>query len=317
MCTSVRFTDGEGDMYFGRNLDWSCGYGQTILATPKGYKLDFEFNVEDGQRPIFGVGIISDNKPLYFDCANESGLAVAGLNFPGYAKYEDDAVEGKTNVAAYEFPYFIVRNFDTVDEVEKALESVAIINKPVNDQFPVSMLHWIIGDKTRSIVVEYMADGMHIYHDGVDALTNQPTFAYHEENLRNYMVNVPEYPAAVKWGQDELTPWGSGVSMHGIPGDFSSPSRFIRAAYINTHYPQQKDEQHSVIRLFRTLQAAAMVLGGAKMGNDQFEYTVYSDCFSAKTMTYYYNSYDDPAIRSFKMSDFDMDGDQLQQKQAD
>ena len=32
MCTGVRFSDDEGNMYFGRNLDWSFSYGETILV---------------------------------------------------------------------------------------------------------------------------------------------------------------------------------------------------------------------------------------------------------------------------------------------
>ena len=38
MCTGVRFSDNEGNMYFGRNLDWSFSYGETILVTPRGYR---------------------------------------------------------------------------------------------------------------------------------------------------------------------------------------------------------------------------------------------------------------------------------------
>ena len=41
MCTGVRFSDNEGNMYFGRNLDWSFSYGETILVTPRGYQYDY------------------------------------------------------------------------------------------------------------------------------------------------------------------------------------------------------------------------------------------------------------------------------------
>lgn len=27
MCTGIGFSDDDGNMYFGRNLDWSCSYG--------------------------------------------------------------------------------------------------------------------------------------------------------------------------------------------------------------------------------------------------------------------------------------------------
>lgn len=34
MCTGIRFTDKNGAMYFGRNLDWTQGYGEKVVVTP-------------------------------------------------------------------------------------------------------------------------------------------------------------------------------------------------------------------------------------------------------------------------------------------
>ena len=105
MCTGIRFDDDKNNLYFGRNLDWSTGYGEKIVVTPKNYQYKSAFLGEMSPRnAIIGMGIIEENIPLYFDCANEAGLAIAGLNFPGYASYEKSPVEGKINVSAYEFP---------------------------------------------------------------------------------------------------------------------------------------------------------------------------------------------------------------------
>lgn len=314
MCTGIRFTDMAGNMYFGRNLDWSCGYGQRVVITPTGWKPNSPFGaIEAIKCPIYGMGIVAENTPLYFDCANDAGLAVAGLNFPGYAQYEEDAVDGKTNVCAWEFPLWVVANFATVDEVEDALKNTAIVNKPINEMFPCSLLHWIIGDATRSIVVEYMADGMHVYHDGFDVLANQPTFAYHAENVRSYIACSPEVAANVSWGTTELSPYGSGSSMRGIPGDCYSPSRFVRVAYHNAHYPAKETEAENVSRLFHTLGAVSMVDGAAKMGDGAYEITVYTGGMSTRTNTYYYNTYDDPAIKSVALADYDGAGTELVQ----
>ena len=111
MCTGVRFSDEEGNMYFGRNLDWSFSYGESILATPRG--------------------------------ANEHGLAIAGLNFPGYAEFVHEPVEGTDNVATFEFPLWVARNFDSVDEVEEALKNVTLVSQIVPGQ-QESLLHWRI-----------------------------------------------------------------------------------------------------------------------------------------------------------------------------
>ena len=312
MCTGARFSDDQGNMYFGRNLDWSTPYGQKVVITPRGYKYTTAFLGESQVSPaLIGMGIIAENTPLYFDCANEDGLAIAGLNFPGYAKYEDAPVDGKTNVAAYEFPLWVALNFKTVDEAEKALKNVAIVAKPINEQYPVSQLHWIIGDAKRSIVVEYTANGMEIFENDVDILTNQPGYGWHKENLRNYMNLFPQMPKEVKWDKAKMTAFGSGSLMRGLPGDYYSPSRFVRVAYLNTHYPAKTTEEENVSRLFHTLIGVAMVDGAAAMADGAFEKTIYTGGYSTRTKTYYYSTYEDPAIKSVAMTDYDLDSQEL------
>ncbi len=312
MCTGVRFSDANGNMYFGRNLDWSTGYGQKVVVTPRGYKYKSAFLGEMANSPaLIGMGIVAENTPLYFDCANEYGLAVAGLNFPGYAKYETGAIDGKTNVAAYEFPLWVALNFKTVDEVEKALSDVVVVAKAINDQYPVSELHWIIGDAKRSIVVEYTAAGMEIFENDVDILTNQPGYAWHKENLRNYMNLFPQMPKEVKWREAKMTAFGSGSLMRGLPGGFYSTDRFIRVAYFNTHYPIQSDEATNVSRLFHTLTSVAMIDGGAAMADGNFEKTVYTGGYSSAAQTYYYSTYEDPAIKSVALKDYDLDSTEV------
>lgn len=311
MCTGVRFSDNAGNMYFGRNLDWSEGYGQKVVITPRGYKYKSAFLGEMGGSAVIGMAIVAENVPLYFDCANEHGLGVAGLNFPGYADYAPDAVDGKTNVSAYEFPLWVALNFKTVDEAEKALKEVAIVAKPINDQYPVSQLHWIIGDAKRSIVVEYTERGMEIFENKVDILTNQPGYGWHQENLRNYMNLFSQMPKEVRWGEAKMTAFGSGSLMRGLPGGFYSTDRFVRVAYLNTHYPVQSDEASNVSRLFHTLTGVAMIDGGASMADGKFEKTVYTGGYSTASQTYYYNTYEDPAIVAVAMNDHNLDSTEL------
>ena len=312
MCTGVRFNDNTGNMYFGRNLDWSTGYGEKVVITPRNYKYQSAFQGEmPGGVAIIGMGIVAENTPLYFDCANEHGLAVAGLNFPGYAEYENSEVEGKTNVAAYEFPLYIAMNYSSVDEVEKALRNVAIVAKPINDQYPVSELHWLIGDSKKSIVVEYTSNGMEVFENHVDVLTNQPGYGWHKENLRNYMNLFSQMPKEVKWDKAVMKAFGSGSLMRGLPGGFYSTDRFIRVAYLNTHYPTQSDEATNVSRLFHTLAGVAMIDGGASMADGSFEKTIYTGGYSGASQTYYYNTYEDPAIKSVCLKDQKLDSTEI------
>lgn len=311
MCTGIRFTAANGTMFFGRNLDWSFSYGEEVLITPRGFDLPGAFGHHlPMKHATIGMGITHEGFPLYFDCANEQGLAVAGLNFPGYACYEEQPVEGKTNIAAYEFPLWVASQFETVDQVEEALSDVAIVGVSVAG-YPISLLHWFIADAARSIVVEYTAEGLQVFHDDVDVLANQPGFAWHRENLRNYISLTSDVPEAAHWRGAELTPYGSGSGMRGLPGDYYSPSRFVRVAYLNANYPVQDTEQANVSRLFHTLSGVAMIDGAARMSDGKFEKTLYTGGFSAATNTYYYNTYDDFAIKAFAMQDYNLSGSQV------
>lgn len=311
MCTGIRFSDDAGHLYAGRNLDWECGYGEKTSIAPRNYVRPYAFEKHAVGLATIGTCIVVENMPLYFDCGNEAGLYVAGLNFPGYAEFEKDAVAGKTNLAAYEFPLWVASSFSTVDEAEAALADVAIVGKTVSDQYPVAQLHFMICDAKRSIVVEYMADGMHIHHDDVDVLTNQPAFDWQMEHLRSYLNVSPDFVSEVKWGSAALSPYGSGANAVGLPGSTYSPDRFVRAAYYNTHYPVQKGEEANVTRLFRTLGAVEQILGGALMEDGTSEYTIYAGGFSAATNTYYRALYEDPTIRPFKMDAIDLDGSEI------
>lgn len=312
MCTGIRFSDGEGSFYLARNLDWTSGYGEQVVLTPTGYSPRSPFGaVADIKHAVIGMGIVEDETPLYFDCGNDSGVAVAGLNFPGYAEYAPEPVEGKTNVAAFEFPVWVASQFANVDEAEAALRDVVIVDRPINEKYPSSLLHWIIGDSSRAIVVEQTSEGLHVFEDDFDVLTNQPGFGWHSENVRNYLGQRPDFPEDTVIGRAHLKPFGSGSLMRGIPGDYYSPSRFVRAAYVNAHYPEKSSEGENVSRAFHTLQQVAMVDGCAAMDSGEFEKTIYTGLFSSRTNTYYWNTYEDPAIRSVLMADHDPDGNEL------
>ena len=246
-------------MFFGRNLDWSCGYGERVRIMPKGFPASYQF-LDDAPAAHAAIGMCVDynNYPMFFDCGNDAGLAVAGLNFPGYAAYADAPEQGRTNVCAYEFPLWVAASFSSVDEVQAALANVTIVGASAGEGLGVSYLHWIIGDATRSIVVESRADGMHVLDDPVDVLTNQPSLEWHLENLRGYITATNDFPAAATWRAADLAPFGAGAGMRGIPGDCYSPSRFVKAAYLNANYPEKSGEHDNVIRMLRTLGADAV-----------------------------------------------------------
>lgn len=313
MCTAVRFTDTQGNPFFGRNLDWTFDFGEQVLVVPQGFKPATPFGATPVVEHAFiGMGVIGDGQPLMFDAANEFGLAVAGLNFPGYAGYATDAVDGCINVTPWEFPMWVCARHASVAEVREGLNRVAIVDKQLGPDWPTAQLHWIVSDAADCIIVEYTPDGMQVFDNKIGVLANQPGFGWHTENLRNYLnVGRDFVPAGTFTSSDTafgpLAPFGAGSSQRGLPGDYSSPSRFVRAAYVNASHPAKEDERANVSRMFHTLQQVAMVEGSAIACDGRTELTLYTSCYSAPTRTYYYNTYDDMTLRSACLSDYLLD----------
>lgn len=309
MCTGMRFNDTEGNMFFGRNLDWTFDYGERVLVVPRGFKPASPFGATaECSHALIGMGLVEQGQPMLFDAGNDAGLAVAGLNFPGYARYESALREGKTNVSAWEFPLWVCANFESVDQVVDALRTAAIVDEPIASQWSSALLHWIVADRTRSVVVEYTDTGMQVFDNPVDVLANQPGYSWHAENLRNYL-NVSN-----AWGGEgpfgrPLTPFGAGAAQRGLPGDYTSPSRFVRAAYVNANYPQKEREAANVSRMFHSLSQVAMVEGSAMARDGKTEKTLYTGCFSSATRTYYFNTYEDVSIRSYCLDEYPRTGD--------
>ena len=123
--------------------------------------------------------------------------------------------------------------------------------KSAGEGLGVANLHWFIGDARRSIVLECRTDGMRVFHDDVDVLTNQPGFDWHLENLRNYITTTVDDPAPATWGRATLAPFGAGAGTRGIAGDAYPPSRFVKAAFVNANYPQKDTEEENVTRLLQ------------------------------------------------------------------
>ena len=184
MCTAACFKD--KDCYFGRNLDYEFSYGEQIVVTPRYFKYGFRFALEpDNKYALIGMAHVSDGYPLYYDAMNEKGLGMAGLNFVGNA-YFNPVVKGKTNVCSFEFIPWILCQCETVDEAIKLINEMNLCDTPFSASFPPASLHYMISDSNKTITVEVMKDGVHIYDNPVGVLTNNPPFDKQMFNL-NYI----------------------------------------------------------------------------------------------------------------------------------
>lgn len=314
ICTGLSIQSQEGKWFFGRNMDLAYYFNQAVMIIPRNYQYQDRVtgNMVTNKRAIIGMGTIIDNHPLLADAMNEVGLACAGLNFEGYAYFEKEPIEGKNNIAPYDFIQWVLSNHETVEEVKRGIEQLELVDCPINENTPVPMLHWMITDKTgKAIVVEKTKDRLTVHDNLIGVLTNNPTFDWHLTNLNEYLHLTPISPKETKWGKQTLKALGIGAGTLGIPGDFASVSRFVRIAYIRTHMPKIEGDIHSITQFFHMLDYVKMVKGGVITDDGLEDGTTYSSCMDQEKGVYYYKTYENNRINAIDMHKEKLEGTNL------
>lgn len=302
MCTALTIV--KNSLYFGRNMDIEDNFGQKVVITPRNYKLSTKRAGDIITRfAMIGMANVCDNFPLYAECANEKGLCMAGLYFPSNGKYVSEEDITKKAIAPYELIPYILANCQSVAEAVKLLGTIEIASIPFSENYPIVPLHFIISDANGSVTVESTAKGLEIFDNPYGVLTNNPPFDFHIENVKRYASLSASNPDAVVIGGQEITPYSEGFGALGLPGDFSSSSRFIKALFCKNNSVCEKDEKSSVMQVFHILDSVAMVRGSVITKNDKYDTTIYSCCINATKGIYYFKSYDDCAITKIAMND--------------
>lgn len=306
MCTAVTYK--TRDHYFGRNLDLEYFYQESVTVTPRNYPFRFRKMPDSASHyAMIGMATVADGYPLYYEATNEKGLSMAGLNFPDTAVYLPENAD-MDNITPFEFIPWILGHCRSVAEARAKLQQLNLVNLSFSDKFPLSPLHWIIADKESAITVEPMADGLHIYENPIGVLTNNPPFDYHLYNLSNYM-NVSVDPATNRFSSaHDLKPYSNGLGGVGLPGDFSSASRFVKAAFVKLNSVSGESEAESVSQFFHILSSVAMPRGSVRMRRSEYEITLYSCCCNTDKGIYYYTTYDNSRISGVDMHREDLDG---------
>lgn len=309
MCTAISWN--AGCHYFGRNLDLEYSYREAVTVTPRNFPFKFRMlPPRQNHYAIIGIATVELDYPLYYDAVNEKGLCMAGLNFPGLAVYRSQ-IPDRDNVASFELIPWLLGICSTVEEAENLLQNINITDTPFSDAFRPTPLHWIIADSSRCIILEPMKDGLHIHENPVGVLTNNPPFDFHLYHLRNHM-QVSTAPAANLFSEKlNLTPYSNGMGGMGLPGDLSSASRFVRAAFVKLNSIGGNTEEEAVSQFFHILNAVAMPRGCVQMPEDQYEITLYSCCCNADLGIYYYTTYDNSRICAVDMGRENLDGSKL------
>ncbi len=309
MCTAVTYK--AKNHYFGRNLDLEYSLNEAVTVTPRNCVLPFRHMGKLNRHyAMIGMACDADGFPLYYDATNEKGLSIAGLNFPENADYKPFAPD-RDNIASFELIPWLLGQCATVSEAETYLSRLNLWEGSFHPQIPASPLHWILADRNRSITLESVKEGLKIYENPVGVLTNNPTFDHQLCNLSQYMRLSSSDPVNTFAEGLEFRQYSRGMGALGLPGDASSMSRFVRAAFVKWNAVLGNSEEESVSQFFHILKSVEMQRGCVRLAPEVYAITVYSACCNTDRGIYYYTTYDNWQIHAVDLHREDLEGNTL------
>lgn len=315
-CTGIKLKAKDGAVVHGRTLEFGIEVEIAAAVIPRGYA--FKGTTPQGPGLSYtskyaAVGAMAFGVPALMDGLNEKGLAVGTFYFPTYASYSTITPENQQKaLSPVEFPNWILTQFATIDEVKKALNEVVIaptVTKAWGDAPPP--FHYIVFDRTgNGLVIEPLEGKIVTYGTTLGTFTNSPTFDWHMTNLRNYINLTPFNAKPVTIDGITLKPFGAGSGMVGMPGDFTPPSRFVRAAIFSTTAIPSASAEEAIFQLFHILNQFDIPIGTAKDKIGDVVHSDYTQLTCARdpqALKYYFRSYHDPAIKMVDLHQLDLD----------
>ena len=312
-CTGITLKSKNNDVIVARTIDWSGtemnniytivprDHTQTSLL-PDGTSDGLKFSALYGY-----VGMAVQQPEFVVDGTNEAGLSAALFYFPNYGEYKPyNEADQDISLADFQVVSWILSRFSSIDQVKAAINDVRIINIDPS----ASTVHWRITEPSGRQVVLEIVDGVpNFYENEIGVLTNSPNFPWHMTNLNNYVNLHPGGVQPTKFGPITLRAFGSGSGFLGLPGDFTPPSRFVRAAFLKTYSLEQSNAYDTMQQAFHILNNFDVPLGvqfavGTAPNNmpSATQWTVATDL--TNRMIYYHTMYN-RTIRSINMSNID------------
>ena len=308
-CTGIRLIAVDGSVVHARTLEFSVDLQSDVIVVPRGYVRIG--STPDGRQGLkwktkyASVGANGAGLPFIFDGLNEKGLAVGTFYFPnsaGYMHYK--ATEASKTVAPWEVGSWILENFATIEEVRDNAGKIVVPEVLFKTWGFVPPVHYVVHDASgKSIAIEHVNGKLNIHDNPLGVMTNSPTFDWHMTNLRNYvnfsLVNVPP----VQLGSVKLTGFGQGTGMLGLPGDFTPPSRFVRAVAFSQSVLPSKTGSDAILEAFHILNNFDIPKGAARdhekdeHGNIVADYTLWTSANDLKAKRFFFRTHENSQIR--------------------
>ena len=329
-CTSFLLKGSDGGRVYGRTMEFGQPLKSAAVLIQRGTAL--RGNGPDGKignglpwtsrYAVVGLNAIGINDALP-DGMNEKGLAGGLLYFAGYAQFQNvPAAQTQRSINSSQLLTYVLTNFASIEEAKKGLTQILVNGANVPGFGGPLPIHMTLHDSTgKSLSVEYIKGELTMMDNPTGVYTNNPPFPYHLATAGNYANLSATPPAETNVNGLRLPPVSTGGGMAGLPGDFLSTSRFIRALMFSRSAPTNLTTQQQVGTAFRILgqfdlppgsivEPAGSSFGGAG-GTTTYEITEWSVAADLKNKIYYIQTYDNPDLRSLNFDQLPLDGGQI------
>lgn len=312
-CTGISLTAGDGSRIVARTVEWAatpmqCGY----VVAPRGHAhQSYTPTGENGlkYKAVYGyVGIYTEYEPFVVEGVNEAGLSAGLFFFPQYGEYAPYNKDNNSKTLCdMQFVSWVLSQFSSIDQLKSAISNIDLVT--LNSK--IGAVHWRIAQPDgRMVVLEVVGGVPHFYENTLGVLTNAPGFPWHMTNLNNYINLVPgSAPDNTIMPGITLQPLGHGSGMLGLPGDFTAPSRFVRATFFQTTSPTWSTGFDTVVQAFHILNNFDIPIGSqhvkADIPKDLPSATQFTAVTDQKTMKFYYRTAWNSNIRCIDLNSID------------
>ncbi|MBP2701093.1 linear amide C-N hydrolase [Photobacterium lucens] len=305
MCTGIILHSEDGVTIPARTMEFGFNIQSNIAIVPAGTQISSlssdELQTGLVYKAKYGFGGLNGlGRNIIVDGMNEKGLYFGAFYFAGFAKYSELSPENQSqSVSSEELGNYILANFATVDEVREGLNKVTVVGTFIKEIQNFAPLHYSVVDANGgAIVIEYSEKGLTIFDNEIGVMTNPPSFDWHMTHIRNYIGLSTENvkPVAIN-NNVTLTALSQGSGLMGLPGDYTSPSRFLRAAaFVNLSIPS-KNVDEGVFHAFHILNAFDIPKGLVSEVNEHGvfnDYTIWTSVADTRNKDYYFRTYLSP-----------------------
>ena len=318
-CTGITLKSNDGGFVVARTVEWALNDAQhnKILVVPRNKKFTGQtpegYNGKKWNGKYGFVTLTAYDQPYGPDGLNEEGLYVGVYYLPDFAEYAIyDSAKAENSMSVGDLMQWMLSSFKTVDEIIANLKNVIVVNVD-NKEFGGAALpfHFKIVDPSgNSKIIEIVNNGeVKIYDPYIGVITNSPTYDWHLINQRNYL-NLSSNPnSPMSFDEYKLKPLGGGSGLIGLPGDFTPPSRFVRAAAFTASCRPLETSLDAVFESFRILDNFNIPLGAQvpkeNLPTDIVSATQVTSASDLKNKVYYYHTMWNRQIRKIDLKAID------------